>query len=89
MYVTEKFFYKKDSCTKKDYFKNNTNRYLENKENAYLAKKTPRASSALRQALDPGHLKLTSFAQLHFTSLATLPKQEFGPPLTAILGPPL
>ena len=43
-------------------FKNIIKRYLENKENAYSAKKNPRASRALRQALDPSPLKLTLFA---------------------------
>ena len=44
------------------YFKSITKRYLENKENVYPAKKTPKAFKALRWALDPGLFKLTLFA---------------------------
>ena len=55
-------------------FKNIIKGYLENKENAYSAKKTPRASRALRQALDPCPLEVILFTQLHFAPLATLPK---------------
>ena len=36
----------------------------QNGENAYLVMKNPRASRALRWALDPGQLGLSSFAQL-------------------------
>ena len=55
-------------------------RYLENKENAHSAKKNPRASRALRQALDPGLLKLTSYAQLRFATLGNFLKNNFDPP---------
>ena len=69
-------------------FKNIIKRCLENKENAYSTKKNPRASRALRRALDPSPLKLTSFTWLHFALSATWPKIFLGPP-TSILGPPL
>ena len=51
----------------------------QNGENAYLVIKNPRASRALRQALDPGQSGLTLFAQ---KGLAKRSK-TFG------LGPPL
>ena len=41
-----------------NYFKNITKRYPENKENAYSGKKNPRASRALRHALDHSLLRL-------------------------------
>ena len=55
-------------------------RYLENKENAYSAKKNPWASRALRQALDPGLLKLTSFMWLCFAMLGNFVKNNLGTP---------
>ena len=54
----------------------------QNAENAYLVMKNPRASRALRWALDPGQLRLNSFVQLRCTKLAKRFK-TFG------LGPPL
>ena len=62
------------------YFKNITKRYLENKENAYSVKKNPRASRALRQALDPSLLKLTLFTWLCFAMSGHFLKNNFGPP---------
>ena len=43
-------------------------------ENAYLSIKNPKASRALKQALDPHRKLLTSFERLRFAMLAT-----FGP----------
>ena len=40
-------------------------------ENAYLSIKNPKASRALKRALDPGHRMLASLAQLRFTTSAT------------------
>ena len=63
----------------------------QNGENAYLGIKNPRASRALRQALDPGQSGLTSFVQLCCAKLAKrskilgldppLQKAEYGPGL--------
>ena len=61
-------------------FKNIIKWYVENKENAYSAKKTPKVSRGLRQALDPGPLKLTSFTWLHFAPSVTLLEKNFWPP---------
>ena len=53
-----------------------------------LTMKTPRASMAMRWALDSGHLKFTLLAQLHFILSANTPKKILGPlPLTNILDP--
>ena len=51
-------------------------------ENAYLSIKNPKASRALKRALDPGRKLLTSLAQLHFTMSATFGLRTWGPPLT-------
>ena len=42
--------------------------------------KNPRASRALRRALDPGHLNFTLFALLRFAPSANLQKGFLGPP---------
>ena len=63
-----------------NYFKNIIKGYLENKENAYSAKKNPRASRALRQALDPGPSNLTLFALLQLHSIGDFAQNLFGPP---------
>ena len=49
--------------------------------------KNPRASRALRQALDPGLLKLTLFIWLCFTLSANSQNTFFLPPPTKILDP--
>ena len=54
--------------------------YQENKENAHSIKKTPKASRALRWVLEPGLLKLTLFARLHFA-----PSTNF--PITILVAP--
>ena len=51
-------------------------------ENAYLSIKNPKASRALKWALDPGHRMLASLAQLRFATSATFGLRSWGPPLT-------
>ena len=51
-------------------------------ENAYLSIKNPKASRALKRALDPGHNLLTSLTQLRFAMLATFGLRTWAPPLT-------
>ena len=58
-------------------------------ENAYLSIKNPKASRALKQALDPGRRMLASLAQLRFATLATFGLRGWGPPLDQILDPHL
>ena len=49
-------------------------------ENAYLSIKNPKASRALKQALDPGHKLLASLARLRFATSATFSLRTWGPP---------
>ena len=65
------------------YIKNLKKKYQEKWENAYLRAKNPRASRALRRALDPSHYWLT-FAHSDSASLCrqNLRKHFWGPPLT-------
>ena len=58
-------------------------------ENAYLSIKNPKASRALKWALDPGHRMLASLARLHFAMSATFGLRSWGPPLDQILDPHL
>ena len=51
-------------------------------ENAYLSIKNPKASRALKQALDPGRRMLASLARLCFATSATFGLRSWGPPLT-------
>ena len=51
-------------------------------ENAYLSIKNPKASRALKQALDRGCRMLASLARLRFAMLATFGLRSWGPPLT-------
>ena len=51
-------------------------------ENAYLSIKNPKASRALKRALDPSHKLLTSLAQLRFATSATFGLSTWDPPLT-------
>ena len=51
-------------------------------ENAYLSIKNPKASRALKRALDPGHKLLASLTQLRFATSATFGLSTWGPPLT-------
>ena len=51
-------------------------------ENAYLSIKNPKASRALKQAMDPGRRLLTSLARLRFATSATFGLRRWGPPLT-------
>ena len=51
-------------------------------ENAYLSIKNPKASRALKRALDPSRRMLASLAQLHFATSATFRLRSWGPPLT-------
>ena len=75
MYILIKNFFLVYMCYKKlswiyqeilafYYFKNSIKKVPQNGENANLVIKNPRASRALRQALDSGQLRLTSFARL-------------------------
>ena len=57
-------------------------------ENAYLSIKNPKASRALKWALDPGHKLLASLARLRFTTSATFGLSTWGP-LDQILDPHL
>ena len=58
-------------------------------ENAYLSIKNPKASRALKRALDPGRRILASLVQLRFTTSATFGLRSWGPPLDQILDPHL
>ena len=58
-------------------------------ENAYLSIKNPKASRALKWALDPGRKLLASLAQLRFATSATFGLSTWGPPLDQILDPHL
>ena len=51
-------------------------------ENAYLSIKNPKASRALKRALDPSHKLLASLAQLCFATSATFSLSTWSPPLT-------
>ena len=51
-------------------------------ENAKLSIKNPKASRALKQALDPGRRMLISLARLRFAMSATFGLRSWGPPLT-------
>ena len=51
-------------------------------ENAYLSIKNPKASRALKRALDPGCNLLASLARLRFAMSATFGLRTWGPPLT-------
>ena len=51
-------------------------------ENAYLSIKNPKASRALKRALDPGRRMLASLARLRFATSATFGLRSWGPPLT-------
>ena len=58
-------------------------------ENAYLSIKNPKASRALKRALDPGRKLLASLMQLRFVTSATFGLSTWGPPLDQILDPHL
>ena len=58
-------------------------------ENAYLSIKNPKASRALKRALDPGHKLLAPLARLRFGYVANFRPQDLGPPLDQILDPHL
>ena len=58
-------------------------------ENAYLSIKNPKASRALKRALDPGRRLLASLTRLHFAMSATFSLRSWGPPLDQILDPHL
>ena len=58
-------------------------------ENAYLSIKNPKASRALKRALDPSRKLLASLAQLRFAMSATFGLSTWGPPLDQILDPHL
>ena len=58
-------------------------------ENAYLSIKNPKASRALKRALDPGCRMLASLARLSFAMSATFGLRSWGPPLDQILDPHL
>ena len=58
-------------------------------ENAYLSIKNPKASRALRRALDPGRRLLALLARLCFAMSATFGLRSWGPPLDQILDPHL
>ena len=49
-------------------------------ENAYLSNKNPKASRALKWALDPGHRLLASLARLHFAKSANFGLRSWAPP---------
>ena len=51
-------------------------------ENAYLSIKNPKASRALKRALDPGCRMLASLTRLRFATSATFGLRSWGPPLT-------
>ena len=58
-------------------------------ENAYLSIKNPKASRALKRALDPGRKLLASLTQLRFATSATFGLSTWGSPLDQILDPHL
>ena len=58
-------------------------------ENAYLSIKNPKASRALKRALDPGCNLLASLARLRFAMSATFGLRAWGPSLDQILDPHL
>ena len=58
-------------------------------ENAYLSIKNPKASRALKRALDPTRKLLALLAQLRFATSATFGLSTWGPPLDQILDPHL
>ena len=58
-------------------------------ENAYLSIKNPKASRALKRALDPGRRMLASLVRLRFAMSATFGLRSWGPPLDQILDPHL
>ena len=58
-------------------------------ENAYLSIRNPKASRALKRALDPGRRMLASLARLRFATSATFGLRSWGPPLDQILDPHL
>ena len=58
-------------------------------ENAYLSIKNPKASRALKRALDPSRRMLASLARLCFAMSATFGLRSWGPPLDQILDPHL
>ena len=58
-------------------------------ENAYLSIKNPKASRALKRALDPGRKLLASLTQLRFATSAIFGLSTWGPPLDQILDPHL
>ena len=49
-------------------------------ENAYLSIKNPKASRALKRALDPGHRMLALLTGLRFAMSATFGLRSWGPP---------
>ena len=57
-------------------------------ENAYLSIKNPKASRALKWALDPSCRMLASLVRLHFTTSATFCLRSWAP-LDQILDPHL
>ena len=58
-------------------------------ENAYLSIKNPKASRALKWALDPHRRLLTSLAGLRFATSATFGLRSWAPSLDQILDPHL
>ena len=54
-------------------------------ENAYLSIKNPKASRALKRALDPGRRMLASLTRLRFAMSVTFSLRSWGPPLDQIL----
>ena len=58
-------------------------------ENAYLSIKNPKASRALKWALNPGCKLLASLTQLHFAMSATFGLRTWSPLLDQILDPHL
>ena len=61
---------------------NKRKRVFRMRENAYLSIKNPKASRALKWALDPGRRMLASLARLRFATSATFGLRSWGPPLT-------
>ena len=51
-------------------------------ENAYLSIKNPKASRALKRALDPDRRMLALLVRLRFATSATFGLRSWGPPLT-------
>ena len=58
-------------------------------ENAYLSIKNPKASRALKRALDPSRRMLTSLAATPLRYVGNFRPQKLGPPLDQILDPHL